>query len=114
MLFNHSSLSYNVLALQPAVTNLLHKTLIFHDFHRPTVEFHDFPGLENKILKIYSMCLSRISMTSTIPRGKESYREKGEMAKNSGKREKLMQKVEGREDLPQVRRVVWITSDRDD
>ena len=53
-------------------------------------------------------------MTSTIPRGKESYREKGEMAKNSGKREKLMQKVEGREDLPQVRRVVWITSDRDD
>ena len=57
-------------------------------------------------------------MTSTIPRGKESYREKGEMAKNSaknsGKREKLMQKVEGREDLPRVRRVVWITSDRDD
>ena len=84
MLFNHSSLSYNVLALSSAVANLPHKTLIFHDFQGPTVEFHDFPGLENEILKIYSMCLSRISMTGTNPRGKESYREKGEMAKNSG------------------------------
>ena len=35
-------------------------------------------------------------MTGTNPRGKESYREKGEMAKNSGKREKLMQKVGGK------------------
>ena len=57
-------------------------------------------------------------MTSTNPRGKESYREKGEMAKNSaknsGKREKFVQKVEGKEDLHQVRRVLWISSDRDD
>ena len=55
ILFNHSSLSYNVLALSSAVTNLPHKTLIFRDFQGPTVEFHDFPGLENEILKIYSV-----------------------------------------------------------
>ena len=48
-----SIISYNVLALSSAVTNLPHKTLIFHDFQGPTVEFHDFPGLENEILKIY-------------------------------------------------------------
>ena len=53
-------------------------------------------------------------MTGTNPRGKESYREKGEMAKPVGKREKLMQKVGEGKIYPRVRRVVWISSDRDD
>ena len=42
-LFNYSSLSYIVLALSSAVTNLLNKTLIFHDFQGPTIKFLDFP-----------------------------------------------------------------------
>ena len=52
-LFNYSSLSYIVLALSSAVTNLTNKTLIFHDFHGPTIKFLDFPGLENEILKFH-------------------------------------------------------------
>ena len=44
-LFNHSSLlSYVILVLSSAVTNLPNKTLIFHDFQGPTITFHDFPG----------------------------------------------------------------------
>ena len=50
---NYSSLSYIVLALSSAVTNLATKTLIFHDFQGPTIKFDDFPGLENEILKFY-------------------------------------------------------------
>ena len=42
---------YFILALSTAVTNLPNKTLIFHDFQGPKIEFHDFPGLENEILK---------------------------------------------------------------
>ena len=44
-LFNYSSLSYIVLALSSAVTNLPNKILIFHDFQGPTIKIHDFPGL---------------------------------------------------------------------
>ena len=47
------SISYTVLALSWAVTNLPHKTLIFHDFEGPTIKFHDFRGLENKMLKFH-------------------------------------------------------------
>ena len=61
-LFNYSSISYNVLALSSAVTNLPNKTFFFHDFQGPTIEFHDFLGLENEILR-----LSRFSMDSTNP-----------------------------------------------
>ena len=57
-LFNSSSLhyvyiivSYIVLALSPAVTDLSNKTLIFHDFQGPSIKFYEFPGLENEILK---------------------------------------------------------------
>ena len=52
-LFNFSSLSYLTLALSSAVTNLPNKTMIFHDFQRPTIKFHDFPGLENEILQFH-------------------------------------------------------------
>ena len=52
-LFNYSSLSYTVLALSSAVTKLLNKTIIFHDFQGPRIKFHDFPGLENIILKFH-------------------------------------------------------------
>ena len=45
------SLSYIVLALSKALTNLLNKTLIFYDFQGPPVKFCDFSGLENEILK---------------------------------------------------------------
>jgi len=48
------SLSYIVLALSPAVANLPKKTLIFDDFQRPTIKFHDFPGLGNEILKFHN------------------------------------------------------------
>ena len=44
MTFNHSSLSYIVLPLPSAVSNLSNMTLIFHDFQGPTIKFHDFPG----------------------------------------------------------------------
>ena len=50
---NYFSLSYIVLALSSAVTNLSNKTLIFHDLPWPAIEFHDFPGLENEILKFH-------------------------------------------------------------
>ena len=54
-LFNYSPLSYIVLALSSAVTKPPNKTLIFHDFQGPTIKFHDFPGLENKILKFHDL-----------------------------------------------------------
>ena len=50
---SHFSLSYIVLALSSAVTNQPNKTLIFHDFQRPTINFHDFPGLGNDILEFH-------------------------------------------------------------
>ena len=50
-LFNYSTLSYVILALSSAVTNLPNKTLIFHDFQGPTIKFYDFPGHENEIIK---------------------------------------------------------------
>jgi len=53
-LFNYSSLSYVILALSSAVTNLPNKTLIFHDFQGPTIKFHDFLGLENEIVKFHN------------------------------------------------------------
>ena len=46
----YSSLSYIVLALSSAVTNLSYKTLIFHDFQGLIIKFHDFAGLEMKFL----------------------------------------------------------------
>ena len=49
--FNYASLSHIVLVLSSAVTDLPNKSLIFHDFQGPKVEFHDFPGYENEILK---------------------------------------------------------------
>ena len=52
-LFNYSSSSFIVLALSPAVTNPSNKTLILHDLQGPTIEFHDFPGLENESLKFH-------------------------------------------------------------
>ena len=61
-LLNYSSLSHVILALSSAVTNLPNKTLIFHDLQGPTIEFHDFLGLENQISR-----LSRLSMDSTNP-----------------------------------------------
>ena len=45
------SISYIVFALSSAVTNLSNKTLICHDFQGPTIKFHEFPGLENEMLK---------------------------------------------------------------
>ena len=45
MLFNYSSLSYIVLPLTSAVSNLSDITLTFHDF----------PGLENEILKFHNL-----------------------------------------------------------
>ena len=50
---NYFSLSYIVLALSSAVTNLSNKTFIFHDFPWPTIEFREFPGLENETLKFH-------------------------------------------------------------
>ena len=44
VLFNYSSLSYDILALSYAVTNLPNKTLFFRDFQGPKIKFHDFPG----------------------------------------------------------------------
>ena len=46
-------LTLSLLNLSSAVTKLPNKTLIFHDFQGPTIKFHDFPGLENKILKFH-------------------------------------------------------------
>ena len=58
-LFNYPSLSYVILALLSAVTNLPNKTLIFHDFQGPTIKFHNFPSLKNEIFKFhdsYELC----------------------------------------------------------
>ena len=54
-LFNYSSLSYIILALPSVVTNLPNNTLIFNDFQGPKIKFHDFPGLENEILKFHGL-----------------------------------------------------------
>jgi len=56
-LFNNSSLSYIVLALTFAATNVQNIAKIFHDFPGPTIKFHDFPCLGNEILK-FSVTLS--------------------------------------------------------
>ena len=48
--------SYIVLVLSPAVTDLSNKTLILHDFQGATkkiINFRNIPGLENKILKFH-------------------------------------------------------------
>ena len=47
------SMSYIVLALPSTLTKLSKKTLIFHDFQGPTINFYDFPGLENEMLKFH-------------------------------------------------------------
>ena len=47
-------LSYIILALSSAVTNQPNKTLIIHDFRGPKSKFHEFPGLENEILKFHN------------------------------------------------------------
>ena len=47
------SISYIVLALPLTVTKLSNKTLIFHYFQGPTINFYDFPGLENEMLKVH-------------------------------------------------------------
>ena len=47
------SISYIVLALPSTLTKLSNKTLIFHDFQGPTINFYDFPGLENEMLKFH-------------------------------------------------------------
>ena len=53
---NYSSLSYIIsLSLSFAVTNLPNRTLIFHDFQGAEIKFHDFPGLENEILKFHDL-----------------------------------------------------------
>ena len=49
VLFNYSSLSYIILALSSAVTNLPNKTLIFHDFQGPKMKIHDFPGFSRPV-----------------------------------------------------------------
>ena len=54
VLFNYSSLSYIILALSSAGTNLPNKTLIIHDFQGPKSKFHEFPGLANEILKFHN------------------------------------------------------------
>ena len=46
-------LSYIVLALSSLVTDLSSTALIFHDYQGPTIKFHDFPGLENEMLKFH-------------------------------------------------------------
>ena len=52
-LFNYTSLSYITRALSSAVTNLPNKTSVFHDFQGPKIKPHEFPGLENEILKFH-------------------------------------------------------------
>ena len=51
LLFNYSSLSYISHASPSAVSKLPNKTSTFHDFQGPTIKSHDFPGLENEMLK---------------------------------------------------------------
>lgn len=50
-LFNYFSVSYFVLALSSAVTNLPKKNFNFSQ--RPTIKFHDFLDLENEIRKFH-------------------------------------------------------------
>ena len=51
-LLNYLSLYNFVLVFTSAVTNLTNTTSIFHDFPWPTIiNFHDFQGLKNEILK---------------------------------------------------------------
>ena len=52
-LFNYSTLSYIVLALSFALSNVANKKLNFHDFQWLKIKFHDFPGLENEILAFH-------------------------------------------------------------
>ena len=47
------SISYIVLTLPSTVTKLSNKTLIFHDFQGPTINFYDFPGRENEMHKFH-------------------------------------------------------------
>ena len=51
LLFNYFSLSYISHASSSAVTKLPNKTSTFHDFQETTIKSHDFPGLENEMLK---------------------------------------------------------------
>jgi len=64
-LFNYVSLSYFVLALISAVTNLPNITSIFHHSPWLTFKFHDFLRLENEILKFNDF--PGFSMTCTNP-----------------------------------------------
>ena len=53
---NYFPLRYIIsLSLSFAVTNLPNRTLIFHDFQGPKIEFHDFQSLENQILKFHDL-----------------------------------------------------------
>ena len=54
-LFNFLSLFYIEIVLLHISTasNLPDITFIFHDFPRPTIKFHDYPGLENVILAFH-------------------------------------------------------------
>ena len=52
LLFNYSYLSYISHASPSAVSKLPNKTSTFHDFQGPTIKSHDFPGLENEMLKV--------------------------------------------------------------
>ena len=63
-LFNCSHLSYIVVALSSSVTDLSNKALILYDFQEPTIQFHDFPGLENEMLKFHDF---PFFMTCTNP-----------------------------------------------
>ena len=64
-LFNYSSLSYIVLALSSSVTDLSNTDLIFHDFQGPTTKFHDFPGVEDEMLRFHE--LPGFTLTCTNP-----------------------------------------------
>ena len=68
------SLSYIVLALSSAVTNLPNETLIFDDFQTPIIKFHEFPGLGNEILKFHNfpgfpLPVRRWSFQRILPHG---------------------------------------------
>ena len=52
LLFNYSYLSYISHASPSAVSKLPNKTSTFYDFQGPTIKSHDFPGLENEMLKV--------------------------------------------------------------
>jgi len=65
VLFNYSSLSYIVLALSSSVTDLSNTDLIFHEFQGPTTKLHDFPGVENEMLRFHE--LPGLALTCTNP-----------------------------------------------